>query len=169
MKGELANSREAGLSLRPTGGDDEAFLREVFTATRPDIMGHPGLTDDQKKGLIDMQFNAQDSQYRANYPNCEFMVIERDGQSVGRLYLDEREKEIRIMDIAILPEFRGKGMGTALLKDLIDESTDSGRELTIHVEKANPAMTLYERLGFKAEKEVGLHIFMSRSHVANNN
>ena len=158
----------AGVSLRPVGRDDEAFLREVFTSTRPDIMGHSGLTEAQKKGLVEMQFNAQDSQYRANYPGAEFMVIEHKGQGVGRLYIHRLEKEIRIMDIAILPEFRGEGMGTLILNDLIDESIDSKRVLTIHVEKNNPAMSLYERLGFEAEKEVGLHIFMSRRPAANN-
>ena len=52
------------------------------------------------------------------------------------------------MDIALLPEYRGRGIGTALLEELLVEADATGRRVTIHVERFNPARRLYERLGF---------------------
>jgi ribosomal protein S18 acetylase RimI-like enzyme len=75
---------------------------------------------------------------------------------VGRLYVDRWEKEIRIMDIAVLPEFRGTGIGTKLIRDLQEEARAAGKSLSIHVEKFNRALGLYERMEFlkKGDREV---------------
>lgn len=83
-----------------------------------------------------------------------------DGEPAGRLYVHRREREIRLMDIALLPEFRGDGIGGALLDDLFAEAAASGRTLTIHVESYNPARRLYERRGFRQIGEHGVYLLM---------
>lgn len=89
-------------------------------------------------------------------------MIVVDGADVGRLYVDRREREIRIVDIALLPEARGQGIGTALLGALIDESQAAGKPLTIHVERQNPALRWYEGLGFRPAGEAGVYLRMER-------
>jgi ribosomal protein S18 acetylase RimI-like enzyme len=89
-------------------------------------------------------------------------VIEVDGSLAGRLYVHRVPSEIRIMDIALVPEFRGRGIGTRLLEELIEEADGSGRKLSIHVESNNPARSLYDRLGFRPAGEHGIYILMER-------
>jgi ribosomal protein S18 acetylase RimI-like enzyme len=78
----------------------------------------------------------------------------------GRFYVHRREREIRLMDIALLPEHRGRGIGSALLHDLFAEAAAAGKRVTVHVEEYNPARRLYERLGFKKIGEHGVYHLM---------
>ncbi len=107
-----------------------------------------------------MQFGAQTADYRANYPDASFQIIERDGMAAGRLLVLRSEEAIHVIDIALLPEHRGAGIGTKLLKELQDEAKAAGKPLTIHVERFNPALRLYERLGFKQVEEKGVYLLM---------
>ena len=109
------------------------------------------------------QFDAQDVYYRAHYTNASFDVIEAAGKAAGRLYVARWEDEIRIMDIALLPEYRGKGIGTQLLRDLLDEGARTGKRVSIHVEKDNPALSLYVRLGFVPVGDRGVYLLMEAS------
>jgi len=107
-----------------------------------------------------MQFNAQSADYQANYPQAQFSIIERDGTPVGRLIVDRQEKAIHIIDIALLPEGRGAGIGTRFLRGLMEEARLSGRSLSIHVEKFNRALQLYLRLGFRPIEDKGIYLLM---------
>lgn len=106
---------------------------------------------------------AQDEHYRA-YDDASFSVIEVDGAPAGRLYVARWPAEIRIMEIALLEPFRGRGVGTALLRSLIEEADASARALSIHVEVDNPARSLYERLGFApaAEQAFAMYVLLVR-------
>ena len=84
-----------------------------------------------------MQFNAQHSYYHDQFKQADFDIIEQDMLAIGRLYVDRREDEIRIIDIALLPEYRGKGIGGGIMRTLIDEATGANRSVTIHVEHNN--------------------------------
>ena len=84
----------------------------------------------------------------------------RGGEDIGRLYLERWPTQHRLIDIAFLPPHRGKGLGEALLRDLMDEAAAAGKAVSIHVEKFNPAMRLYLRLGFKTEEDKGVHDLM---------
>ena len=119
-------------------------------------------TEEQKAAFLRMQFDAQDAHYRAHYEGATYEVIEVDGVPAGRLYVHRRPKEIRLIDIALLPRFRGTGIGTRLLAELIAESKARGVPLTIHVEMSNPARRLYERLGFAPVEEHGVYLLMER-------
>ncbi len=117
-------------------------------------------SEEQKDWFIRMQFNAQHAWYQEHYVGASFDVILVDGEPAGRLYVHRREREIRLVDISFLPELRNRGLGSALLHGLMAEAEAAGKPLTIHVEKYNPAMRLYERLGFKPIGETGPYDLM---------
>jgi ribosomal protein S18 acetylase RimI-like enzyme len=148
------------ISLRTVTAADADFLCAVYASTRADELAVTGWTDAQKAEFCQMQFTAQDAHYRQHYPTAEFAVIEHDGTPAGRLYVDRWSKEIRIMDIALLPAHRGRGIGTQLLRALMTEAEASRKLLSIHVEKMNPALRFYERLGFKVAEDKGVYLLM---------
>jgi ribosomal protein S18 acetylase RimI-like enzyme len=110
-----------------------------------------------------MQFNAQHQFYQEQFSKAEFLIILSDGRPAGRLYLDRREDEIRIVDIALLPEYRGSGMGTSILKDVLAEGKEKNLPVRIHVERYNRALSLYNRLGFIRIGDNGVYYLMEWS------
>jgi ribosomal protein S18 acetylase RimI-like enzyme len=149
------------LRLRPATDADREFLLAVYGAVREAELSQVQWPEGAKEAFVAQQFDAQDRYYREYYANATFDVIEVDGRPAGRLYVDRWPAEIRIVDIALAAEFRGGGVGTALLRELIAEAETSGRSLTIHVEQGNPARRLYERLGFVPVAERGHNTLMS--------
>jgi ribosomal protein S18 acetylase RimI-like enzyme len=107
-----------------------------------------------------MQFEAQHLHYHRSYSDATFEVVLADGVPAGRLYRHRMPEELRIVDIAVLPEFRGRGIGTALLREILDDGAREGLVVSIHVEHMNPAMSLYRRLGFVAAGESGPYVRM---------
>ena len=148
------------LRLRAVTPEDEQFLRTVYASTRADELARVPWGDEQKRAFTDMQFAAQDTDYRRNYPTAQFSIIEVRGVPAGRLYVDRCKKEIRILDIALLPDHRRVGIGTKLLRELQDEARTAGKALTIHVERFNPALHLYQRLGFRQIEDKGVYLFL---------
>jgi ribosomal protein S18 acetylase RimI-like enzyme len=136
---------------------DLPLLSRIYASTRSGELAHVPWTDAQKAAFLDSQFHAQHTYYQQNYPAALWLVIVRAGEAIGRLYLDRWAREHRLIDISLLPAHRGRGYGTALLRDLIAEAASAGKALSIHVEKNNPAMTLYGRLGFKPVGEHGIY------------
>ncbi len=148
------------VSLRPITPEDEEFLARVYASSRADELAVTGWSDELKADFCRRQFDAQSAYYGENYPGAAFQVIERDGWPVGRLYVDRWEKEIRIVDITLLPEARGTGIGTKLLRELQEEARAAGKSLTIHVERFNRALQLYQRLGFQEIEDKGVYLLM---------
>ena len=150
------------ISFRPALDDDHdpGFLLRVYASTRDGELAPVPWTGEQKQAFLVQQFEAQTVHYRANYPGATFLVIKVDERDAGRLYVWRAEQDIRVMDISLLPEARGRGVGTKILRDLIAEAGASGRTLSIHVEQFNPAMSLYQRLGFRVVREVGAYNFL---------
>jgi ribosomal protein S18 acetylase RimI-like enzyme len=154
------------VALRPVAEGDRAFLVELYGSVRePELARVPwdGVT---KRAFIEHQFSAQDAHYREHYPGATLDVIEIDDEPAGRLYVHRGPRDIRIMDIALAPAFRGRGIGSELLRSLIGEADTSERTLSIHVEANNPARRLYERLGFRLAGEHGVYLLMSYAHTA---
>jgi ribosomal protein S18 acetylase RimI-like enzyme len=150
----------SALKLRPISEADDAFLARVYASSRAEELAITGWSEELKADFCRRQFDAQSAYYAANYPEASFHVIERDGWPVGRLYVARWEKEIRIVDITLLPEFRGSGIGTKLLRDLQNEARSAGKSLTIHVERFNRALGLYQRLGFEQIEDKGVYLLM---------
>jgi len=148
------------MTLTPATTADTEFLFEVYAASRDAEMTLLPWTDVQKRAFLRMQFEAQDRHYRAHYPNAQFQVIHHEGRAIGRLYVHETADEIRIMDIAILPDWRGIGIGSGLLRDILARAASSTRAVTLHVEHNNAARRLYDRLGFRPAGEEGVYLRM---------
>jgi ribosomal protein S18 acetylase RimI-like enzyme len=146
--------------LRPAEPGDRAFLLQVYASTREEELRLVDWSDEQKAAFVQQQFEAQDAYWREHYYPATFDVIEVDGASAGRLYVARWEDEIRIVDIALLPEHRGEGIGTALLHDLLDEGARTGKRVSIHVERNNPALRFYERLGFVQVEDRGIYLLL---------
>jgi len=140
------------------------LLLRVYGSTREEEMAMVlDWTAEQKAGFVRQQFEAQHAWYRDHYEGAQFDVILVDGVPAGRLYVHRRPAEIRLVDITFLPEFRQGGLGTSLLRDLLAEGEAAGKPVTIHVETFNPAMRLYERLGFQPVEERGPYRLMKWS------
>ena len=148
------------LSLRPISPSDMEFLLGVYASTRADEMKLVDWPDMQKKNFLTMQFQAQHSHYQAHYHGAQFDIIERDGMAVGRWYMHRRPETLHVMDIALLPEHRGQGIGTALINALMQEATRSTGRITLYVEVFNTALKWYQRLGFHPTGEEGVNLLM---------
>ncbi len=152
--------RESAIRFRPIRPEDEAFLYKVYASTREEELAPLEWDAAQKEAFLRMQFLAQHRHYQTYYANDEFLVILQEEQPIGRIYIGRWENEIRLIDIALLPEFRGRGIGTGLLRDLLREGEETGKPVRIHVEKFNPALRLYQRLGFIKVEDQGVYDLM---------
>ena len=148
------------LSLRPATDGDYDIMRRLYASTREAEMAHFPFDAAQKRAFLDQQFAAQFEHYGIHYPTCERNVIERDGVAVGRLWIDEWRDQIRLVDIALVPECRGAGIGSTLLRQVMDRGAAASKPVTIHVESFNPALRLYGRLGFEHVDTNGVYFLM---------
>lgn len=151
---------EENIGFRPITEGDLPFLGRVYASTREEELSVTGWTPDTIRAFLASQFQAQHRYYREQFASASYQVILVDGREAGRLYIDRRESEIRIIDIALLPEFRGRGIGSHILGRILDEASRAGKPVRIHVEMSNPAMSLYQRLGFRKIDEHGLYHLM---------
>jgi len=137
------------------------MLRRLYASTRADEMAMVLWTDEQKRAFCDMQFDAQDRHYRAHHPEAHFDMVLVDGEAAGRLTVDRGDRAVHVIDIAILPEFRNRGVATALLTELQEEARATDQPLVLQVEVNNRAAELYRRLGFVETRALGLHLEMT--------
>ena len=152
--------------LRPVKTSDEDFLFSVYASTRADEMKLVPWTAMQKQSFLQMQFNAQRQHYSVHYPKAQYYIIEQAGQMIGRMIVDRSENTILLMDIALLPEYRNKRIGSGLINTLLEEADKTNRPVQLHVETFNPAMRLYQRLGFVKTGEAGIYHEMTRQPIA---
>lgn len=148
------------IARRPATEADAAFLLAVYTSTRIEELAATDWSEETKTDFCRSQFEAQDAHYRTHYPSAERSIVLLGGDPAGRLYVDRWPREIRIMDIALLPAHRGRGIGTQLLTELQNEARDAGKLLSIHVERYNPALSLYARLGFRLAEDKGVYLLL---------
>ena len=150
------------IALRPASEEDEPFLYRVYASTREEELSGVPWDDRQKEEFLRFQYRAQNTHYKQHYTGAAFDVILVDGRPAGRLYVARWPDQVRIMDIALLTEYRRQGIGAQLLEGLIREADGNGLPLSIHVEIDNPALHLYDRLGFRVLKENGPYYLMER-------
>jgi ribosomal protein S18 acetylase RimI-like enzyme len=148
------------ISLRPEAPKDADFLFRLYASTRAEEMNLVPWDETQKEAFLRMQFQAQSVHYRRYYPDASYDVILREGNAVGRLYVHRTEYAILLIDIALLPEHRGSGIGSRLLNEILSQASTLGRRVQIHVERNNPALRLYTRLGFRIAEDKGVYYFM---------
>lgn len=150
------------VSLRPILPEDRPFLLRVYESTRAPELDIAGFTPEQRAAFVEHQFTAQSLHYERHYRDTSFDLVLIDGEPAGRLIVGRWEAEVRVVDIALVPEQRGRGVGERLMRGVIAEAEARGVKTTIHVEKPSPARRLYERLGFASLSEQGIHLLMER-------
>lgn len=148
------------VTLRPIGPADSEFLLLVYASTREEELKPVPWSSEQKDAFLRQQFEAQTAYWRETYPAADFAVVEVDGAPAGRFYVNRGRDEIRLVDVALLPEYRRGGIGTELIRELLAEAETRGLPVTIHVEVFNPARALYERLGFEQVEDRGMYQLM---------
>lgn len=151
------------VSLRPATPADRELLFRIYASTREEELAQVAWPPGAKEAFLRQQFDAQDSWWRTHYAGATFEVVVVDGIDAGRLYLWEGPSEVRIVDVALLPEARRGGVGTKLLRDVQVRAAAAGKAVTIHVERMNPALAFYERLGFRLVEDKGVYLFLSWS------
>jgi ribosomal protein S18 acetylase RimI-like enzyme len=155
-----AAGRRRAVSLRPVEPTDRDALVAIFVTTRERELALLPLPEPAWTAFVQQQFEAQDRSWRTAYPDASRMAVTLDGEVVGRFYVDRGAGALHIIEISLMPAHRGQGIGTHLLAELIAESEAAGIPLTLHVDRTNPAVRLYSRLGFDVVGDEGLYLSM---------
>jgi ribosomal protein S18 acetylase RimI-like enzyme len=159
-----ADLSRRGFALRAESDDDISFLAELYASTRESELASVPWTPEQKRDFLLQQFDAQRRHYRTHFIGCAFAIIEWEGAPVGRLYVERRAKNLHVIDIALSPRWRGQGVGTQIMTMVIETARRDGRGVGMYVEKFNPALSLYRRLGFVDVADEGVYLEMELSH-----
>lgn len=152
LPGEVAGA----IALRPTRGDDEAFLRELFRASREEMLARVAWTEAQKAGFCRSQYEARDLHYRNFFPGARHSIVELARERVGAMIVARTAATLYLVDVCIAPAFQGRGIGTQLLLGLQEEARSLGVPLTLHVDSESRARRLYARHGFAALGDDGV-------------
>jgi len=149
---DLRPTSYPGVSLREFDENDNEVLYRIFVDSRDDLLTAVADWDEvQREDFLHGQFRTQQDQYRSVYPRARYdMIVVDGGKVIGNFYVSPGDAEILLVDINLLPGFRNQGIGLALLQDLIDESERSNKQVSLNVMQGNPAIHLYERMGFKS-------------------
>jgi ribosomal protein S18 acetylase RimI-like enzyme len=145
------------IKLRPINENDLPFLYKLYAGTRESELEQTGWNENEKTTFLEMQFNAQHTYYQQVYAGEQFSVIQLNNFSIGRLYVGRWTGEIRIIDIALLPQYRRQGIGRKLLQDILEEARLNHKIVSLHVENDNPAISLYSQLGFSEVDNEGFY------------
>jgi ribosomal protein S18 acetylase RimI-like enzyme len=146
--------------MREERDADRPFVDALYTAMRWEELAPVPWPDAAKAAFLQEQSRLQADHYRKNYPGAALCVVERDGEPVGRFYLYASPGEFRLMDIALLPAWRGQGHGARMIAALMQVAHRQRRDITLHVEPNNPAQRLYARLGFTLREDTGVYHFL---------
>lgn len=149
------------ISFRFQNDADQPFLEALYVSTRWEELAHSQWTEAERLTFLKSQFVAQTRHYDQAYRHCsDFLILVKNREPIGRLYLHAAATDLRVIDIALMPQWRGQGIGGQLLKALHTEAAQSGRDVSIHVEMYNPALRLYKRLGFQEVAPNGPYLLM---------
>jgi GNAT superfamily N-acetyltransferase len=148
------------ITQRRIESGDAPLLFDIYASTRASELASVPWSDEEKAAFLRMQFDAQHRHYQEHYRDAAFDIVLVDGQAAGRLYVARGREEFRIVDIALLPPWRNRGIGARVIGALQQEATDAGVRITIHVERFNPARSLYDRLGFRPIDEHGVYLLL---------
>lgn len=149
------------IALRPVSPDDEAFLRALHASTRADELDMTGWSEQERAAFLDFQFRAQRDDYARRFPGAEHSIVLVRGEPAGRVWAHEGDGELRLLDISLLPDHQGRGVGTAVLRSLQDRARDAGLPLRHTVLTSNSgALRLYQRLGFEIVDSTPTHHLM---------
>lgn len=165
-----ASSPFDGLDMRPIAVTDHGFLCSLYVSTRAEEVAATDWSDVERERFLAQQFEFQHRYYQEHYAGADFLLLTRDGQPVGRLYWWEsdrsghhgNERRATLIDISLLENERGRGVGSALLSLLVAHADHTGSVVDLHVEPTNPAMRLYRRFGFEPAADNCVYVRMRR-------
>jgi len=140
--------------------EDMAFLSELYRTTRWQEVLQAPWPDEQRIEFLDQQFTAQHKHYKTHYPHAKKLLITREQHSIGRIYVDRDDNSICLIDVSLLPTERGQGLGTELLKEVLEEARLTQKKVVIHVENFNPAYQWYVKHGFQQVEDKGVYQYM---------
>jgi ribosomal protein S18 acetylase RimI-like enzyme len=154
----------ASVSLRPVTPDDEDILLKIYASTREEEMKQVvDWTAEQKEMFLRWQLEMQRKDYETRFPQADYRLILFKGKPAGRLWVARTPEQIRLLDIAVLPEFQNRKIGTLLLTNLIKESEETGIPLRHMIFKLNTeARRFYERMGFHLKEDDRMYLLMER-------
>jgi ribosomal protein S18 acetylase RimI-like enzyme len=150
------------IARRRVSDSDLPFLLELYASTRAAELALTAWTPEQKQAFVAMQFQAQLAGYRSTYPQANHEIVTMDRRPVGRLYLARLPECLRILDITIATESRNAGIGSAVLKEVLEEAEQAALPVTIYVESFNPSQRLFNRLGFRVVSQESFQLYMER-------
>jgi ribosomal protein S18 acetylase RimI-like enzyme len=154
----------AGITFQPVADEDEEFLFRLYSTIRAEEVQAWGWPEAEAQLFLKMQFTARQRSYQATYPNATYTLVLKTGEPIGQEVVERGAKTIRLIDIALVPAYRGTGIGTLLLNDLIEESRSSGATVELKVLRNNvAAIRLYERMGFVTTQEDAIYKEMIRN------
>jgi GNAT superfamily N-acetyltransferase len=140
------------IRLRPASLADYAFARDVH---------HAGM-----RWIVERLFGwddaAQDARFERQFVLPEVRIIILDDQDVGYLQIAEERDSFFLKQLHVAASFQNRGIGTQVLRQLIEEARRTGKPMTVGVVKFNPARALYERLGFRTLREDAHKFYMQR-------
>jgi GNAT superfamily N-acetyltransferase len=151
------------VSLRPATAEDEQFLYALYVGTREDELAPLGWDAKAREQFLRMQFATRSSAHDEAHPAASQQLVLIDGRPAGRLYVERRSEEIHVIDIALLPEHRGSGVGAALLQGLIDEARNTRLRVVLEALRGSRAVSLYRRLGFRLEHDGEVYVRLTWS------
>jgi ribosomal protein S18 acetylase RimI-like enzyme len=139
-----------GISLCPIEPKDNEFLLRVFKESRPDLNLINDISEEQRESIILEQFKMEKQQLEQIYPNAEFSIIKLNEEPIGRIYIYYGETTNRIVEIGLLEDYRGLGIGQRLMTTVIGNATKMKKNVRLQVAWFNQrAYKFYERIGFK--------------------
>ena len=151
------------VELRPFSTENQDFLFQLYASTRMHEIGAFGWSPPQQEAFLRMQFNVQQRWYEQAYPQADHQIIFSEQRPIGRIMVAQEADSIRLVDIALLPEYRGQGIGAQLISDLTKKAAETRQDVRLSVLRTNPAIHLYERLGFVKTGEDQMYLQMERS------
>lgn len=163
---QALRSFDASLALRGETEADFAFLCELFADIRREELAPVPWPEQAKRDFLDAQCKLQRDHYARHYGGAELLLIFNGSTPIGRLYVHATRVEIRVMEIALLRDWRSRGIGSLLIRTVLDEAARRDVEVTLHVEPDNPAQRMYRRLGFGLVENRGVYDFLSWSPAA---
>lgn len=164
--GLMRNIRREDINFRPITQGDMAFLRDLYASGRRDELAAAPWPEEQKRAFLNQQFDLQHAHYQRYFPAAWFEIVQHGTRPIGRRYLERMPSEYRLIDIALIEDYRNRGVGTALMREVLDKAASEGVAVRIHVEKFNPALRLYQRLGFREIGDEDVYLFMEWTPAA---
>lgn len=162
----LARALPQGYRLRARTEADLHFLSQLYASTREEELSVVSWSIEQKAAFLQDQFDKQHTYYLEQYPRAHWLVIEGQVERIGRIYIEQNAREVRLMDVALLPRWRKQGIGSGLMRGFLSHADSLGLPVSLHVEPFNPAIRLYQRLGFTSVEARGYYQYMERAVAA---